>query len=155
MTATKKRFRHVGITFTKNINVFAKKLENTMNSLVEEGYAVHIQEYKTGIIVMGALATGPLDTNAEGEATPPVVDEVVRRFHSLPAHKFKGWLTAIEKAGPGLMAGISREDLLKAATVIEEDTRNHANTHSPNCDTVTAGNAMVQALRKMVDVQTH
>lgn len=64
---TKKFFRVIGITQTRNMETFARNLERAMNGLKDDGYSFQMHERPQGIALIGALQDKPEEDQQEGK----------------------------------------------------------------------------------------
>lgn len=148
MTDSKKKFRVVGIPYAKSVTTYAKKLEETMNQLSEDGYSFQITEQKSGTVVIGQLAEAmkhPLQQLLEArearareqEKFSPRTRELLGRVAQLPGDgtDIEALEIEVKKNLVSLTRGYGAEELSVAAKELEAAAATHVNHpgHDADC----------------------
>lgn len=144
-TEKKPKFRHVAVNGKKSEDgtQYAEKLTETMNKLVEDGYAIQLSEYDHFTVVIGVhveerpAPAPPARTAAGGvqfeysESTPgPRTVMLLQRFQAFAdSMSVDAFVVEVKKQAPQLTKGFSAEELAVAAKEIEDVLAEHLKKH--------------------------
>ncbi len=156
------KFRHVAVhgKNAKTGTKYANDLSKAMNTLVEAGYAVQLQEQKNFTLVFG-IHTGQspeVDEDAPEKpagAMSPHTRELMARFSRLHTASTtpEDFIAEAKKHAPALVRGFNAEQLISAANELEALVREHTNEHEGACPHARAMQAVFEALRHAAQLQ--
>jgi len=170
MKNDKKRFRVVGVPYGKNVVTYAKKLEDAMNTMHEEGYALQVTETRGGSIVLGNLMT-PLAAVLPSMPPPPEAvpapkfefstrtSLLLQRFLRLPGQigDLSLFIAEVKKYAVAMTRGFTVEELSLAAKELEEAATAHDNDethkHDEDCRYPQTLRVIAGALREQTQTQ--
>jgi hypothetical protein len=141
-----KRMRAIGVGFDKveGFSVYGQRVEDAMNELIDQGYAVHVIDQKNGILVLGKLPQidAPQATpvvfglssilesigGQSGYGGPPSkLGELISSFHkaipiSTPITEIP---TLCEKVAPELLRGFGSIEIDKLREEVVDEKKDH------------------------------
>ncbi len=142
----KKKFRVVGVQYSKKMAVYASQIEVAMNSLRADGYSAQIQEQKDGMLLIGVLTENPLEALAEAmrkQGIHPAGLELNPRTKVLfercidasgNTQDPKEFIEAVQKKMTSILHGFNADELKTASDELARESVAHAKTHEANAE---------------------
>jgi hypothetical protein len=137
----RKKYRVVGVQYSKTMDVYAARIEKAMNELTDDGYTVQLQDQDDGITIVGVdqgenpFAAFMAQMRVSGahphalrlsDRSGALLD---RFFEASDSTDPKAFMEAVNKKLPGLVHGFSVEELTTASDEYAREAEGHDKGH--------------------------